>query len=84
MNHLLPQVLLVGLNIEPRFLILPRVSSVMDMVASVLASHTILIRSLLDILSWYQLFHRTTLFISVIFPSMNYFVLLPYVDIEFP
>ena len=84
LNHLLFQGLLVGLNFQHPFLTFPSVHLVLDMVAIIFALYPILIRSLLDLFARYQMFHRTTLQISVIILAIHYFVLLSDVDTEFP
>ena len=60
------------------------VPSVLDTVASILASHPFLILSLLGTFSRYQVSHQTTLRFSVIILAICYVVLFSYADIEFP
>ena len=61
LNHLLPRGLLVELDVQPLFLTFICVPLVLDMVASILDLHTLFTRSLLDLFSRCQVFHRTTL-----------------------
>ena len=84
LNHLLPQVTLIGLNNQPNCWKFSCVSSIQDMVLIISASHPILIRIIMGTFSSYQVFHQTTLQIYVIFSEINYVVLLSDFDIEFP
>ena len=84
LNHSLFQWLLVGLNVQPPFWTFIHVYLVMDMVASILYLHSLLIRSLLDMFSRCQLFYRTTETILVLILEGHCTVFLSDFVIEFP
>ena len=84
LNHLLPRGLLIGLNVQPHSGTFLHVTLLLGMVARVLSSHPLLTKTLLDMVSWFQLFHQTTLRISVIILAIRYVVSLLNVDTEFP
>ena len=83
-NHLPHQGLLLGINVKNTFRRFPRVPSVLGMVASRLASHYILTRSILYLLSRCQVFHQTTLQISVTMLAIQYVVSLLNIETKFP
>ena len=51
LNHLLPRGILVELDVQPLFLTLLRVTLVLDIVATILASRPLLNQSLMDLFS---------------------------------
>ena len=85
LNHLLPRVLLVGLDVQPLLLTFLCVPLVLDMVASRLDFHSPLTRNLLGVFSRFQVFHRTTLqLFFVIILEIHYVVSFLNVDTGFP
>ena len=72
LSRLFFQVFLVKLNVQPHFLTFLHVPSVLCMVLNISTSYPILIQSLLDMFFRYQVFHRTTLQISVIILAIHY------------
>ena len=62
----------------------PCVPLLLGMFMSILTSNPILTQSLMDMISKCQVFHRTTLRISVKISSINHVVSLLNVDTEFP
>ena len=83
MNHLIPRGLLIGINVKPLFGKISHVPLVLGMVASILASHPLLTRSILDIFPGANCFienHQT----YVIILAIHYIVSLLNVDTNFP
>ena len=84
LNNLLPQLLIIGLNFQPPFFTFTHVTSLLGIFASIFSLHYLLTQSLLDLVYRFQVFHSTTLRISVIMLSIHYVVSLLNVDTEFP
>ena len=84
MNNLLRQGRIVELNVQPFFLSFSHLPLVQGMVRKILVSRPLLIQSIMDLFSRFQVFHQTTLWISVIILAIYYVVSLLNFDTKFP